>query len=215
MHVRLNAAAILSVMLFLSSCGGRDEGYDQTGYAAGSDDTAIFIRASQQYYRGSLSSARSGFSGLVSMFPDSPLGDDALLAVRRIDSDLSGLVDTASVIEHPPAAGFPSLALVGTPLATDAMGRLETLLIANDCYPRMIEDPGAPSLTLVLYPEGSLSGAQLVADSVAAWLISHSTVTVQPGGNILPTVAPGHQGVVLVVGSDAVLHPPRPGAQSI
>ncbi len=215
MHVRLTAAAILSVLLFLASCGGAKESYDQSGFATGSDDTGIFIRASQQYYRGSLSSARSGFSGLVSMFPESPLTDDALLAVRRIDSDLSGLSDTASVIEDPPVIGFPPLALVGTPLAAGTMERLETLFISNDCYPRMIEDPGAPSLTLVLYPEGSLAGAQLVADSVAAWLISHSTVTVQPGGNILSTVAPGHQGVVLVVGSDAVLQPPRPGAQSI
>jgi len=214
MHVRLISAAILSLLLLLASCGGED-GFDQSGFANGSDETAMFIRASQQYYRGSLSSARTGFMSLISMFPGSPLCEDAQLAVRRIDSDLSGIQDTAAVIEDQTATGFPALALVGTPLAADVMGRLESLLIANDCYPRLIEDPGAPSVTLVLYPEGSLADAQLLADSLASWLISHSTVTVQPGGNILPTVAPGHQGVVLIVGSDAVLQPARPGAHSI
>jgi hypothetical protein len=87
------------------------------------------------------------------------------------------------------------------------MERLVSMLAAQGCSPEMIVDPGAPGLTLVLYSDGHLAGAQLLADTLDSWLMAPASVTVQPGGNIIPTVAPGHQGVVLIVGTDAALDP--------
>ena len=208
MGVRTAIILLVPALVGLA-CGGED--FDGSGLISGSDEFAMFTRASQQYFRGALSTARESFSSLVSMFPDSPFSDDAQLAIRSIDSDLSSLPDTSSVIENPVQEGFPPLAMVGTPAAADAMNALETMFAERGCYPRMIEDPDAPGMTLILYPEGSLVSAQVLADSVASWLISHGSVTVQPGGNVLPTVAPGHDGVVLVVGTDAVVQSVTPG----
>lgn len=204
------ATILLVIVLVTLACGGGGD-FDDSGLISGSDDCALFTRASQQYFRGALSTSRESFSSLVSTFPGSPFMDDAQLAIRSIDSDLSARPDTSSVIENPVREEFPSLAIVGTPAAASAMSALETMFTERGCYPRMIEDPDAPGMTLILYPDGSLVGAQVLADSVASWLISHGSVTVQPGGNVLPTVAPGHDGVVLVVGTDAVVQSVRPG----
>lgn len=43
------------------------------------------------------------------------------------------------------------------------------------------------------------------SDSLSNWLISHSSVPMQPGGDIIEAVAPDHNGVVIVIGTDATV----------
>jgi len=121
-----------------------------------------------------------------------------------ISRELSGLPDSTAVIAPVETAVFPPLVLVGQPQASEEMVRIERLLAGEGCTAVVVEDQGAPDMTLVLYPEGMQASAQLVADSLSAWLSSPSVIYTQPGGNIIPSVAPGNEGIVVVVGTDAV-----------
>jgi hypothetical protein len=198
------AAAFL---LMITSCGGDEQDFDSSGYITGETHTDLFTRGSQQYLRGSLTAARETFNTLIYRYPDSPLRSDAQLAVRRIESDLSGNVVEPLQTDSGTEAVFPSVALVGTPSAQNTVSQLEMLVISTGSPPITIEDSGAPDVTLVLYPEGYLDQANQVSDSLAGWLSSHSSVPVQPGGDIISTVAPQHHGVVVVVGTDAMVDP--------
>ncbi len=200
-------AAALALSVLVLSCGGGAE-VDTEGLVRDRDALTLFARASQQYFRGSLSDASESFNGVAYGHPGSPLADDARLAARRIDAELSGSLpsDTAE------AAGgggeqtsFPSIALVGKPSVSSALDMLQVTVSGTGSPPVVLEDPGAPDITLVLYPPGMEPEAQIVADSLASWLSSHSSVPVQPAGEMTEAIAPGHQGVLVVVGSDAVL----------
>jgi hypothetical protein len=191
------------LLLPVLACGGGDR-YDTAGLASGSSDEEAFLRASQQFFRGSLSAAAEGFGDLAANHADSPLADDALLAARMISRELSGLPDSIEVHAPVNTAVFPPLVLVGQPAASGEMARIARLLAEEGCAAAVIEDQGAPDMTLVLYPEGSQASAQLVADSLSVWLSSPSVVYTQPGGNVIPSVAPGNEGIVVVVGTDAV-----------
>jgi hypothetical protein len=190
------------LLLLALSCGG--DRYDPAGLASGSSDEEAFLRASQQYFRGSLSAAADGFGDLAANHADSPLADDAFLAARMINRELSGLPDSIEVLAPVDTAVFPPLVLVGQPVASVEMAMIARLLAEEGCTADVIEDQGAPDMTLVLYPEGSQASAQLVADSLSAWLSSPSVIYTQPGGNVIPSVAPGNEGIVVVVGTDAV-----------
>ena len=198
---RLRVPALFLLLGILASCGGG--GYDEEGLASGDSEEQLFLRASQQYFRGSLTTSRNGFNAIASSCPDSPLADDALMASRMIERELGGLPDTVETVEVVETDPFPPLALVGKPSTSTEMGRLVDLLNAQGCIPVSIEDQGAPGMTLVLYPEGSQAEAQRVADSLSSWLSSPPSVGIQPGDNVIPAVAPGHQGIVVVVGTDA------------
>lgn len=192
-------------MIFTLACGGGSKNYDTAEYAAGNDDLSIFTRACQQYFRGSLTNSRETFNSLIYRFPDSHLNSDAQLAVRKIESELTGIAEVPVENNGSDAVNFPSVALVGTPSVYSSLSQLETLIIATGTPPFTIEDAGAPDVTLVLYPDGYQDQAYVVSDSLSGWLSSHSSVPVQPGGDIISTVAPEHSGVVIVIGTDAVV----------
>lgn len=195
------------VMALLIACGGGSDEYDRSGFMTGDNEEALFTRGCQQYLRGSLTSSKETFNSLIYRYPDSPLRSDAQLAVRRIESDLTGEVPVPVDTGRVPRAVFPSVALVGTPTVFPTVGQLEVLITATGSPPLTIQDPGAPDVTLVLYPEGYLEQANQVSDSLSGWLSSHSSVPVQPGGDIISTVAPQHSGVVVVIGTDAAVDP--------
>lgn len=197
----------LAILVIATSCGQGNESVDRSGLTVGDDDMSIFARATQQYFRGSLSSSREIFNSLIYRFPDSPFNQDAQLAVRKIDSELSGNPDISMSVEqnNVELTPFPEVALVSSPAVSASITQLETLLISAGATPFIVEDYGAPDVTLVLYPEGYLLQANIVSDSLSSWLASHSSVPVQPGGDIISTVAPGHQGVVIVIGTDATV----------
>lgn len=200
---------LLAIIVIATSCGQENESVDRSGMTVGDDDASIFARASQQYFRGSLSSSRENFNSLIYRFPDSPLNHDAQLAVRKIDFELSGNPDLNEPVNqnHFELTPFPDVAVVSTPAVSASIIQLETLLVSAGASPAIIEDYGAPDVTLVLYPEGYLIQANIVSDSLSSWLSSHSSVPVQPGGDIIETVAPHHEGVVIVIGTDAIVDP--------
>ncbi|MBN2587909.1 MAG: hypothetical protein JXA64_08270 [Candidatus Fermentibacteraceae bacterium] len=200
-------AVLIAVMLLLPGCGGGGDDYDRSGYMTGDTDEALFTRGCQEYLRGSLTGSRETFNSLIYRFPDSPLRGDAQLAVRKIEADLTGQVVEPVEVNGGSRVSFPSVAIVGTPSVFSTVTQLEALVSSTGSQPITIEDPGAPDVTLVLYPEGYLEQANQVSDSLSGWLSSHSSVPVQPGGDIISTVAPQHVGVVIVIGSDASVNP--------
>jgi len=193
----------LTVLVLTLACGNGNKSYDQAGYLAGDDDLSIYTRACQQYFRGSLSNSKETFNSLIYRFPDSHLNSDAQLAVRKIEYELTGVSNVPNDTSITLPVRFPSVALVGTPSVFSSISQLEILIVTTGTPPMTIEDAGAPDVTLVLYPDGYQEQAYIVSDSLSSWLSSHSSVPVQPGGDIISTVAPGHTGVVIVIGTDA------------
>lgn len=200
----MKTAAICCLVL-LFACGGGDGGLDERGLAAGETALGQFARASQLYWRGSLSASREEFNGVIYRFPGSPLADDARLAVRRIDGELGG--DQF----HGPATpaggvfrGF-SITLVGDPGARAIMETLGERLSGRGSTVDLLFDPQSPEVTVVLYRQGYEEGAGLVADSLSGWLARPSAVEHQGGGGLIDAVAPGSGGIMVVVGTDARL----------
>jgi len=202
MRNRLLCSA-LPVLVLALACGGGNKSYDHAGYSVGDDDLSVFTRACQQYFRGSLSNSKETFNSLIYRFPDSHLNSDAQLAVRRIEYELTGVSEIPVENNTEVSVKFPSVAIVGTPSVSHAVSQLELLIMTTGTPPLTIEDAGAPDVTLVLYPDGFQEQAYIVSDSLSSWLLSHSSVPVQPGGDIISTVASGHSGVVIVIGTDA------------
>jgi|WetSurMetagenome_2_1015567.scaffolds.fasta_scaffold00236_12 hypothetical protein len=204
---RLQALALAAL---LCSCGSGGPGTDEGGLVQGRDEMATFARASQLYFRGSLSRSREEFNSVVYGFPDSPLVGEARLAIRRIDSDLGG--PSADSSGTPPLPG-PSVAVVGLAASSPRMTRIAAALSAAGYDATVVEDDGSPDMTLVLYPDGLRDEALVLADTLANWLTQPVTIPVQPGGQITSAILPGHSGLVVVVGSDAVVgsSAPMPG----
>jgi hypothetical protein len=196
---------VLLAMILTLACGGVSKDYDKAGYAVGDDDSSVFTRACQQYFRGSLSNSKETFNSLIYRFADSPLNSDAQFAVRKIESELMGITEVPVENNGSNQVKFPLVALVGTPSVYSSVLQLETLITATGTPPLTVEDAGAPDVTLVLYPDGYQDQAYIVSDSLSGWLSSHSSVPVQPGGDIISTVAPEHSGVVIVIGTDAIV----------
>ncbi|MCK4506234.1 MAG: hypothetical protein KAW14_11495, partial [Candidatus Aegiribacteria sp.] len=168
---RVSIVLLAVLVVIATSCGQGNENVDRSGLTVGDDDASIFSRASQQYFRGSLSSSRENFNSLIYRFPDSPLNHDAQLAVRRIDFELSGNPDLFEPVDqnHVTLIPFPDVALVSSPAVSASIIQLETLLISVGASPVIVEDYGAPDVTLVLYPEGYLLQANIVSDSLSSW----------------------------------------------
>ncbi len=195
--------SIFPVLILALACGGGSNSFDHSGYFAGDDDLSVFTRATQQYFRGSLSNSKETFNTLIYRFPDSPLNSDAMLAVRRIEHELTGPAEIPVENNGSVQANFPAVAVVGTPAVFSSVSQLEALIVTTGTPPLIVEDAGAPDVTLVLYPDGYFDQANIASDSLSSWLSSHSSVPVQPGGDIISSVAPGHSGVVIVIGTDA------------
>lgn len=192
-----------SVLIALSAaCGGRGAPLDETGLIRGEGETALFARASQLYFRGSLSRAREEFNAVIYRFPDSGLVDEARLAVRRIDIDLGPALADTSVQDQ---GTSPSVAVVGLPANAPRVARITAALSASGYDASAIQDDGAPDMTLVLFPDGLEPEASILAESLGVWLTQPSEIPVQSGGQITEAILPGHTGLVVVVGSDAVV----------
>lgn len=184
---------------------------DETGLVRGESETALFARASQLYFRGSLSRAREEFNAVIYRFPESRLVEEARLAVRRIDVDLgSASADTSGQLPRT----SPAVAVVGLPSNGPRIARLAAALVARGYDASAIQDDGAPDMTLLLYPDGLEPEAQILAESLEVWLTQPSDVPVQPGGQITAAILPGHTGLVVVVGSDAVVGASAPAPQT-
>ncbi len=197
--------SVLPILVLALACGGGNRSWDHSGYVEGEDELSVFTRACQQYFRGSLSNSKETFNSLIYRFPDSRLNSDAQIAVRKIEYELTGISDIPVENTNSIPVNFPSIALVGSPSVNSTVSQLEILIVTTGTPPMTIEDTGAPDVTLVLYPDGFQEQANIVSDSLSSWLSSHSSVPVQPGGDIISTVAPGHTGVVVVIGTDATL----------
>lgn len=203
---RRAAAGLVLLVLAAVSCGrGGATGAD--GLLRGDGETELFGRASQLYFRGSLSRARDEFSSFLDRFPSSPLAAEAGLALRRIDQDLGGSLPDTATAAVPPRL---HVAVVSLPANSPRLARIAGALQARGFAVVTAQDEGAPDITLVLYPPGLDAEAALVADSLEAWLTSPATVPVQPGGGITSAIVPGHEGVVIVIGTDAVVSPAAP-----
>lgn len=174
---------------------------DGSGLASEETDLSAFTRASQLYFRGNLSRARDAFNVIIYRFADSPLAGDAGLAVRRIEQDLGA--DAADAGDGNGSAGSPAVAVVGLPSNTARVARVAAALTASGWTATVVHDAGAPDITVVLFPEGMQDGARTVGDSLDSWLVTPDPVPVQPGGQIMGTIVPGHEGILVVVGADA------------
>lgn len=202
--MRISVPALIPLLLALS-CGGDGEGLDQDGLASGASALGQFARAGQLYFRGSLSASREEFNGVIYRFPNTVLADDAVLAVRRIDSELredEGTVDGATLPEE--FMGL-SVTIVGQSAGRPVMEWLSERLAALGCSVNTLFDQDSPEVTVVLHRQGFDSVAGMLADSLSLWLSRPQTVEHQGGGGLIDAVEPGCGGVMVVIGTDAVL----------
>lgn len=198
---------VLSLLLVLAvlSCGGSPDGLDQDGLAAGGSALGQFARAGQLYFRGSLSASREEFNGVIYRFPDSVLADDARLAVRRIDSELSEDEGTSVGIPLPEELSGVAVTVVGQSAGRPVMEWVANRLALLGCSVNTVFDPDAPEVTVVLHRQGCETAAGIIADSLSQWLSRPQTVEHQGGGGLIDAVEPGCGGVMIVVGTDAML----------
>lgn len=193
----------LFLLLLALSCGGGTDRLDQDGLVADGSALGQFARAGQLYFRGSLSASREEFNGVIYRFPGSTLADDARLAVRRVDSELrEGEEDTIPLPEE-----FRGLAvtLVGQSAGRPVMEWLSGRLTLLGCSVNTVFDPDAPEVTVVLHRQGYEVVAGILADSLSLWLSRPQLVEHQGGGGLIDAVEPGCGGVMIVVGTDAIL----------
>jgi hypothetical protein len=192
--------AAMAALMLAAGCGGGGADYDERGLLRGRDDGRDFTRAAQLYFRGNLSDAREILTGFGERYPDSPLAEDASLALRRIESDLSGSASPDTLAGSP---DVPGVTLVSRPGLSSAAGRVASALEGRGFETSLMEDQGAPEITLVLYTEGFGEDAGEVTGALEELLAQPETVPSQPAGELAEMVAPGFSGVILVVGSDA------------
>jgi hypothetical protein len=200
---------LLAGLLILAGCGGDGHSVDASGLVEGETGVEAFSRGCQLYFRGSLSRAVEEFNGVIYRFPDSPLVEDARLALRRIEADLA-----AGEVLIPSDNAFlvaTSAVLVGRQGAMPAMERISSAMTERGLSVEIFEDDGAPEITVVLYPEGGLQQAGEIADSLSVWLVRPETVPVQPGGELTNSIVPGYEGVLVIVGTDASISAHAPG----
>ena len=195
-----NKSFLLLTLLLLFACGG-GETLDSQGLASSDSAFEQFTRASQLYYRGRLTAALDEFNGVIYRFPNSPLASDARLAVRRVESDLSGEVAMA---EFPNEAGITaSIAVVGKPSVSSSIHQASSSLRLLGPGVTEIIDAEAPELTVVFYCQGYDEAALTVADSLGKWLSHPENIAHRPGEELIAAVAEGYD-VLVIVGSDAV-----------
>ncbi len=195
----------LSVLLFVLSCGGGSDGLDQEGLVEDGSALGQFARAGQLYFRGSLSASREEFNGVIYRFPGSTLADDARLAVRRIDSELREGEEGVSALPLPEEFRDLDVTVVGQSAGRPVMEWLSGRLTLLGCSVNTVYDPDAPEVTVVLHRQGYEVAAGILADSLSLWLSRPQLVEHQGGGGLIDAVEPGCGGVMIVVGTDAVI----------
>lgn len=193
------------LVLSLLSCGGGERQLDENGLAASGNALGQFARASQLYWRGSLSASREEFNGVIYRFPGSPLADDARLAVRRIEGELGGTGEQQQDHSQPQPLRGLEVTVVGQAAGRNVIEWVSERLAARGCTVNTVFDPQAPEVTVVLHRQGFEAAAAALADSLSLWLSRPSVVEHQGGGGLIDAVAPGSGGVMVVVGTDALL----------
>jgi len=202
--MRVRVSCLLLLLLALS-CGGGTEGLDQNGLAAGGSALGQFARAGQLYFRGSLSASREEFNGVIYRFPDSPLAEDARLAVRRIEGELREGEEGAQGIPLPAEFRGLAVTVVGQSAGRPVMEWVSARLTLLGCSVNTVFDSDAPEVTVVLHRQGFETVAGILADSLSHWLSRPQLVEHQGGGGLIDAVEPGCGGVMIVVGTDAIL----------
>ncbi len=193
------AELLMLPVLFVAACGGGK--LDSEGLASSGTALEQFTRASQLYYRGRLTAALDEFNGVVYRYPDSPLASDARLAVRRLESDLSGEEQQSSTAAEPVVDA--RIAVVGRPAVNTSIVSVGTAVRALGASVTEITDDQAPPLTVVFYTGGYEDDASTVADSLGRWLSHPESIGCRQGDELIGTVAAGYD-VLIIVGSDAV-----------
>ncbi len=202
--MKLFGAVFVLSLFFLVSCGGGGEATDVNGLVEGQTPMAQFARASQLYWRGSLSASREEFNGVIYRHPGSVLADDARLAVRRIQAELGAETDAATASGSDGALRGLDVVVVGRSAGGEAMEWISERLTRSGCSVETVTDPEAPQVTVVLYRQGHEAAAGAVSDSLSLWLSRPESVEHQGGGSLIDAVSPGGGGIMVVVGVDAV-----------
>ena len=197
----------LAVALLIAACGSKAPDFDDQGLVDGSGGSAEFTRACQLYFRGNLSDSRDLLTGFEARYPQSPLAEDAALALRRIQSDLEGASPGDSV---PDRRHAPAVTLVTRPELRSAAERVAAALRPGGYRTSVATDPGAPEITLVLYTDGQGADAREVTTALERILANPESVVAQPAGELAEMIEPGFQGVLVVVGGDATLNGSSP-----
>lgn len=196
----LRAELILFLILLLPACDNGDM-LDSEGLASSGSVFEQFTRASQLYYRGRLTAALEEFNGVIYRYPDSPLASDARLAVRRVESDLSGEDLQVNTFTNPSVNA--RIAVVGKPSVDSSILAVGAALRTLGAAVTEIADEQAPAFTVVFYSQGYDDAASIVADSLGRWLSYPDSIGCRLGDELICTVASGYD-VLVIVGSDAV-----------
>ncbi|MCD4709036.1 MAG: hypothetical protein K8S62_15005 [Candidatus Sabulitectum sp.] len=201
MNLRAELFLFLTFLLLACDNGGM---LDSEGLASSGSAFEQFTRASQLYYRGRLTAALEEFNGVIYRYPNSPLVSDARLAVRRVESDLSGEELQEDTSSSPSVNA--RIAVVGKPSVDASILAVGAALRTIGAGVTEITDDQAPALTVVFYRHGYDVAASVVADSLGRWLSHPDNVAYRPGEELIGTVAQGYD-VLVIVGSDAVFAP--------
>jgi hypothetical protein len=202
--MKLLAPSVLLTTLFLASCGG-GERLDGNGLAEGESALVQFARASQLYWRGSLSASREEFNGVIYRHQGSVLAEDARLAVRRIEAELGEETGPATDSSSDSFLRGLPVVVVGQSAGEDVMEWISGRLTQMGCTVETVMDPEAPEVTVVLHRQGMEAEAEALSDSLSLWLSRPESVEHQGGGSLIDAVAPQGGGIMVVVGTDAVL----------
>jgi len=194
------AEVLMLPVLVVAACGGGGN-LDSDGLASSDSALEQFTRASQLYYRGRLTAALDEFNGVVYRYPESPLASDARLAVRRLESDLSGEEQQSSAVVE--LVVDARIAVVGRSAVNSSIISVGTAVSTLGAAVTEITDDQAPPLTVVFYTAGYEDDASTVADSLGKWLSHPESIGCRQGDELIGTVAAGYD-VLVIVGSDAV-----------
>lgn len=194
-------AELFSLIVLLLLACDNGEMLDSEGLASTGSAFEQFTRASQLYYRGRLTASLDEFKGVIYKYPDSPLASDARLAVRRLESDLSGSEMQGDISASPTINA--RIAVVGRPAVNSSILTVGSALRTLGAGVAEITDDQAPALTVVFYSQGYDAAASIVADSLGRWLTHPETIAYRPGDELIGAVASGYD-VLVIVGSDAV-----------
>lgn len=200
---RLTRVIFTAGLLVAGSCGGSST--DGQGLAGSHTALEQFTRASQLYFRGRLTASLEEFNGVIYRFPDSPFSEDARLAARMVENDLSG--------ETVPQVGDTSIerlqsrvAVVGRAPVTANVNRTAELLGGTCPSVSGLVDQQAPEITMVFHAEGFQEDAAVVADSLGRWFLRPEEIALRPGEELIEAVAPDFD-VLVIIGNDAVFEP--------
>jgi len=199
----LNRLIYSAIVMAVLSCGGGST--DGEGLAGSETALEQYARASQLYFRGRLTASLDEFNGVIYRFPQSPFASDARLAVRRVESDLTG--ESITVGNDPLSFRLQSrVAVVGRAPVSTSVNRTTELLEGTCSSVSGLVDHQAPEITMVFYAVGFENDASVVADSLGRWFLRPENISLRPGEELIEAVSPGFD-VLVIIGNDAVFEP--------